>query len=207
MRRMKKYQITEWCHHFMENHVKEGDFCIDATAGNGNDTLFLCQLVGETGKVLAFDIQKEAVEHTKQRLSDAGIEEWAQVLLDSHTNMYKYVKRESVDCIVFNFGYLPGGDHQLATKADTSVEAIRQGLELLKVGGMMSLCIYSGGDSGFQERDAILSFLKSLDTKRYLVILSAYYNRPNNPPIPVMILKLKSDEAIRGNISDKRGKM
>lgn len=204
---MKKYQITEWCHHFMENHVKEGDFCIDATAGNGNDTLFLCQLVGETGKVLAFDIQKEAVEHTKQRLSDAGIEEWAQVLLDSHTNMYKYVKRESVDCIVFNFGYLPGGDHQLATKADTSVEAIRQGLELLKVGGMMSLCIYSGGDSGFQERDAILSFLKSLDTKRYLVILSAYYNRPNNPPIPVMILKLKSDEAIRGNISDKRGKM
>lgn len=187
--------------------MKEGDFCIDATAGNGNDTLFLCQLVGETGKVLAFDIQKEAVEHTKQRLSDAGIEEWAQVLLDSHTNMYKYVKRESVDCIVFNFGYLPGGDHQLATKADTSVEAIRQGLELLKVGGMMSLCIYSGGDSGFQERDAILSFLKSLDTKRYLVILSAYYNRPNNPPIPVMILKLKSDEAIRGNISDKRGKM
>lgn len=207
MRRMKKYQITEWCHHFMENHVKEGDFCIDATAGNGNDTLFLCQLVGETGKVLAFDIQKEAVEHTKQRLSDAGIEERAQVLLDSHTNMYQYVKRESVDCIVFNFGYLPGGNHQLATKADTSVEAIRQGLELLKVGGMMSLCIYSGGDSGFQERDAILSFLKSLDTKRYLVILSAYYNRPNNPPIPVMILKLKSDAAIRGNISDKRGKM
>ena len=47
MREMKRYQITEWCHHFMENHVKEGDLCIDATAGNGNDTLFLCELVGE----------------------------------------------------------------------------------------------------------------------------------------------------------------
>jgi len=200
VRRMKKYQITEWCHHFMENHVEEGDFCIDATAGNGNDTLFLCQLVGETGKVLAFDIQKKAVEHTKQRLSDAKMAERAAVLLESHTNMYKYAKRESVSCIVFNFGYLPGGDHQLSTQADTSIEAIRQGLELLKVGGMMSLCIYSGGDSGFQERDAILSFLKSLDTKRYLVILSSYYNRPNNPPIPVMILKLKSDEAIHGKM-------
>lgn len=207
MRRMKKYQITEWCHHFMENHVEEGDFCIDATAGNGNDTLFLCQLVGETGKVLAFDIQKKAVEYTKQRLSDAKMAERAEVLLESHTNMYKYAKRESVSCIVFNFGYLPGGDHQLSTQADTSIEAIRQGLELLKVGGMMSLCIYSGGDSGFQERDAILSFLKSLDTKRYLVILSSYYNRPNNPPIPVMILKLKSDEAVCENSSDRCGKI
>ena len=207
MRRMKKYQITEWCHHFMENHVEEGDFCIDATAGNGNDTLFLCQLVGETGKVLAFDIQKKAVEHTKQRLSDAKMAERAEVLLESHTNMYKYAKRESVSCIVFNFGYLPGGDHQLSTQADTSIEAICQGLELLKVGGMMSLCIYSGGDSGFQERDAILSFLKSLDTKRYLVILSSYYNRPNNPPIPVMILKLKSDEAVFENSSDRCGKI
>ena len=70
----------------------------------------------------------------------------------------------------------------------------------------MSLCIYSGGDSGFEERDAILSFLKCLDTKYYLVILSSYYNRPNHPPIPVMILKLKSDVAIHENTSDKHGK-
>ena len=173
MREMKRYQITEWCHHFMENHVKEGDLCIDATAGNGNDTLFLCELVGECGRVLAFDIQKEAVENTKKRILEHQME-----------------KR----------------DHQLGTKADTSIEAIRQGLRLLKVGGMMSLCIYSGGDSGFEERDAILSFLKCLDTKYYLVILSSYYNRPNHPPIPVMILKLKSDVAIHENISDKHGK-
>lgn len=207
MRHMRNYQITEWCHHFIENHVKEGDVCIDATAGNGNDTVFLCRLVGEKGKVLAFDIQEEAVAHTRQRLLDVQMAKRAEVLLDSHTHMYKYVKRESISCIVFNFGYLPGGNHQLATRADTSVEAVRQGLGLLKVGGMMSLCIYSGGDSGFQERDAILSFLKSLDTKYYLVILSSYYNRPNHPPIPVMILKLKSDAATHESISDMHGKM
>ena len=130
----------------------------------------------------------------------------ADVFLESHTKMQKYAKEETVDCIVFNFGYLPGGDHQLATRADTSIEAIKQGLRLLKVGGMMSLCIYSGGDSGFEERDVILSFLKFLDTKYYLVILSSYYNRPNHPPIPVMILKLKSDVAIHENTSDKHGK-
>jgi tRNA1(Val) A37 N6-methylase TrmN6 len=187
---MKNYQITEWCHHFIREHVKQGDLCIDATAGNGNDTLLLCELVGEQGKVLAFDIQEQAVTNTRKRLEESGVLKQVEVLLESHTNMSRYAEPDSVSCIVFNFGYLPGGDHALATKKDSSIEAIREGLSLLKKGGMMSLCIYSGGDSGFEERDAILEELKMLDPKRYLVILSEYYNRPNNPPIPVMIIKL-----------------
>lgn len=187
---MKKYQITEWCHHFIREHVKQGDICIDATAGNGNDTQLLCELVGEHGKVFAFDIQEKAVQHTRERLEQANLLPRAEVLLESHVNMKHYVEEDSISCIVFNFGYLPGGDHSLATRKDTSIQAIHQGLTLLKKGGMMSLCIYSGGDSGFEERDAILEELKNLDSKRYLVILSSYYNRPNNPPIPVMVIKL-----------------
>lgn len=187
---MKNYQITEWCHHFIRGHVKAGDICIDATAGNGNDTKLLCELVGDSGKVFAFDIQEEAIANTKERLKQVDLLQRAEVLLDSHVNMKNYVAEDSVSCIVFNFGYLPGGDHALATRKDTSIEAIHTGLSLLKKGGMMSLCIYSGGDSGFEERDAILEELKKLDSKRYLVILSSYYNRPSNPPIPVMIIKL-----------------
>ena len=77
-----------------------------------------------------------------------------------------------------------------ATKGDTSIEALTQGLSLLRKGGLISLCIYSGGDSGFEERDAVLAWLASLDPHKYLVIRSDYYNRPNNPPIPVLIIKL-----------------
>ena len=187
---MKNYQITEWCHHFIREHVKEGDLCIDATAGNGNDTQLLCELVGDAGKVLAFDIQEEAISNTRKRLEQNALSERADVLLDSHVNMSKYAEAESVSCITFNFGYLPGGDHNLATKKESSITAIHEGLRLLKKGGMMSLCIYSGGDSGFDERDAILSALKELNGKQYLVIESIYYNRPNNPPIPVLIIKL-----------------
>ncbi len=187
---MKNYQITEWCHHFIREHVKQGDLCMDATAGNGNDTVLLCELVGETGKVIAFDIQEQAVGNTKRRLEEHGVAEWAEVVLDSHTNMSRYAEEDSVSCIVFNFGYLPGGDHNLATRKESSVTAIREGLRLLKKGGIMSLCIYSGGDSGFEERDAILAELKQLNPKNYLVVLSEYYNRPNNPPIPVLVLKL-----------------
>ncbi len=190
---MKKYQITEWCHHFIKEHVQEGDCCIDATAGNGNDTQLLCELVGDNGRVYAFDIQEDAIEHTRQRLERMGLLNRAELLCESHVKMKQYVACK-VRCIVFNFGYLPGGDHSLATTKETSILAIHEGLDLLMKGGIMSLCIYSGGDSGFEERDAILEELKKLDSKRYLVIISSYYNRPNHPPIPALIIKLGGNE-------------
>ena len=99
--------------------------------------------------------------------------------------------KESVSAIVFNFGYLPGGNHSIATKPDTSIRAIEEGLKLLKPDGIMSLCIYSGQDSGYEERDAILSYLKGLDTKHWLVILNQFYNRKNDPPIPAFIVRLR----------------
>lgn len=66
---MKNYQITQWCAAFIRQQVQEGDFCIDATMGNGNDTLLLSQLCGESGKVLAFDIQEQALTATQKRLN------------------------------------------------------------------------------------------------------------------------------------------
>ena len=187
---MKNYQITAWCHHFIRDHVREGDVCIDATAGNGNDTQLLCELVGDAGRVLAFDIQEQAIAHTRKRLQDRNLDKRAELFLESHINMRNYVADETVSCIVFNFGYLPGGDHKLATRKESSIIALHEGLRVLKKGGIMSLCIYSGGDSGFEERDALLRELKELDGKQYLVVLSSYYNRPNHPPIPVLIVKL-----------------
>lgn len=183
------YQITSYVQHFINEHVKEGDTCIDATAGNGHDTLFLCKLVKERGKVIAFDIQKEALEHTADLLERNGCQ--AQLVLRSHEDMAEYAQEGSVDCIVFNFGYLPGGDHGKATKAESSIAAVEVGLKLLKKGGIMTLCIYSGQDTGFEERDALLEYLRQLDSGKYLVIASFYYNRPNNPPIPVIIRKIK----------------
>lgn len=187
---MKNFQITQWSAHFIEEQVKPGDFCIDATMGNGNDTLLLSRLCGESGQVLAFDIQEQALNHTRERLQKAAAPENYTLLLESHSHMSQYARPETVSCIVFNLGYLPSGDHSKATKSNTSITAMEQGLFLLKKGGLLSLCIYSGGDSGFQERDDVLTWLKQLDSHKYLVIRSDYYNRPNNPPIPVLIIKL-----------------
>lgn len=185
-----KFQITQFCHNFVENYIEEGDICIDATAGNGNDTEFLCKMVGATGKVYAFDIQAAAIENTKERLQEAGLLERAELILDGHEKMCSYVSCE-VSAVLFNFGYLPGGDHRISTKSSTSIAAMEQALSLLKKGGVMNLCIYSGKDTGYEEKEQILSYLRDLDSKKWLVIVSSYFNRKNDPPIPVFVVRLK----------------
>ncbi len=176
-------------HHFIEEYVKPGDLCIDATAGKGRDTALLCKLVGETGRVLAFDIQEDALKQTAALLEQQKLAEHAQLYLESHVKMAEHAQSGTVACIVFNFGRLPGGDPQVFTRAETSVEAVRQGLELLKPGGVMSLSIYYGGPNGYEERDALLAFLKTIDDRRYSVLLSEWANRPGEPPLSAFIWK------------------
>ena len=186
---MRKLQITAWCQNMIRSQAPAGGFYIDATMGKGNDTLLFCELAGEDGKVLAFDVQEMAIEATRKRLEEHNVAQRAQLILDGHENMDKYASEESADVICFNFGYLPGGDHTVATSAQTSIEAVQKGLKILKDGGMMSLCIYSGGDTGFEEKEALLAFLKKLPAKEYTVIVNEYYNRENNPPLPVFVFK------------------
>ncbi len=174
-------------HKFIYEHVKLGAFCIDATAGRGRDTLFLCNLAGDHGKVLAFDIQEEAISSTKELLEKN--QKTATVILDSHSNIDQYAKKGTVDAIMFNFGWLPGGDHTKFSHGDTSCTAIEKGLEILKPGGVMSLCIYCGKETGFEEKETLLAFLKTLDQKKYSVLLTDYINRAGNPPIAVFITK------------------
>ena len=175
----------------LQMSIKPGSFCMDATVGKGNDTLFLAELVGEHGRVIGFDIQQEAIEITKELLKKNHMEERVQLYCESHVNLDRYAEENSVDGIMFNLGYLPGGDHSISTKGNTTIEALEKALLVLKPLGMISLAIYHGGDTGFEERDMVLEWLKQLDDKKYTVIISEFYNRPNYPPIAVQIIKEK----------------
>lgn len=193
MNETNSFSALDIIHKIIREHVKEGDICIDATAGRGNDTLFLCSLVGSGGKVTAFDIQRDAVESTKLLLDKNGMASRAEVLLRSHSEMGGLFESNSVSCITFNFGWLPKGDHNIFTKKETSIPAIESGLKLLKKGGIMTLIIYYGRETGFEERDALLEFLPTLDSKKYTVIEMPFVNRKNCPPIPIVILKDEED--------------
>lgn len=174
-------------HDFLRRQVKPGAVCIDATAGRGRDTALLCRLAGPAGRVLAFDIQADAVRQTRKLLEQEGLT--AEVIQDSHANMEQYAAPETVDCIVFNFGRLPGGDPHIFTVAESSIAAIDAGLRLLKPGGVMSLSLYYGGANGYEERDAILAHLRTLDDRRCSVLVCDWANRRNDPPMPIFLWK------------------
>ncbi len=186
---MKQSQITYWCHEVIRSQAPKGGLYVDATMGNGKDTVFLCGLAGEEGKVLAFDIQACALDEAKTLLEREGYAGRARLILDGHENMDQYVQDGTVDVICFNFGYLPGGDHSISTLPQTSLAAVSKGLSALKSGGMMSLCIYSGKDTGFEEKECLMEYLKGLPAKDFTVIENKYLNRGNHPPSPVFLFK------------------
>ncbi|MBQ4464982.1 MAG: class I SAM-dependent methyltransferase [Oscillospiraceae bacterium] len=185
----KHFSALQIIHHVLELYVQEGDFCIDATAGRGKDTLFLANLVGKTGQVTAFDIQEDAVNSTNALLTEHGVNGYAKAILDSHANMANYAQEGTVSAITFNFGWLPGGDHNVFTRPESSIRAIEEGLKLLKPDGIMTLILYYGRETGFEERDALLEFLPTLDSDLYTVVEMPFVNRQNCPPIPIVIFK------------------
>lgn len=185
----RRTPITQYCHERIQQMIKKPLLCIDATAGTGKDTVFLAKYAEKKGRVISMDIQEMAIEQTRTRLAKEQLSDRVEVVLDSHAHIDKYAKEGSVSIIMFNLGYLPGGDHSLSTKAETTIEALKKGLRLLQEGGMISLLIYSGGDSGFDEKNQVLAWLRDLPDDKYTVLVEAFYNKPNNPPLPVYILK------------------
>lgn len=174
-------------HDFLRRQVKPGAVCIDATAGKGRDTALLCRLAGKNGRVIAFDIQEAAVEQTRALLAEQGLT--AEVVQDSHAHMARYAAPGTVDCIVFNFGRLPGGDARIFTTAASSLPAIDAGLTLLRPGGVMALALYYGKENGYEEKNAILSHLKSINDRSFTVLACDWLNRRNDPPLPIFIWK------------------
>lgn len=181
---LQPMNITEY---FINTYINPGDVVIDATAGNGNDTEKLCRAVDTDGTVYAFDVQEVALEETRRRLRASGLSN-ANLIFDSHSELDRYVTKP-VKAVVFNLGYLPGGDHTLHTHADTTIAAIDKSLALLTEDGFVSVTVYYGKNSGTVEKDAVMEYLKQLDYKKYTVVVHDFYNRPNNPPLTIIITK------------------
>ena len=176
-------------HVLLKKVVKKGDTVIDATCGAGNDTVFLANLVGENGKVISFDIQECAINLAKEKVQNNSVEDVVKFINDGHENIDLYVK-DSVCAVIFNLGYLPNGDHSIATNYETTIIAIKKALNVLKRNGIVVIVIYSGGDSGFLEKDKVLEFLSKLSQKDYNVMKIDFINQINNPPILACIEKI-----------------
>ena len=175
----------QMAHAFLEEVVTDEDIVVDATMGNGYDTLFLARLAK---KVYAFDIQEQAIEQTTKRLAEAKLDN-VELFLTGHENVDQYV--ESIKAAIFNLGYLPSADKTVITQPHTTIQALEKLCQRLVAGGRIAVMIYYGHAGGDVERDAVLDFVSQLPQQEFTVALYKTINQINQPPFLVMIEKLK----------------
>ena len=175
----------EMAHDFLAQVITKDDVVVDATMGNGHDTLFLAKLAKQ---VYAFDIQEQALEKTSQRLQEAGLTN-VDLLLQGHETVDQFVRE--VKAAIFNLGYLPSADKSIITQPQTTIEALDKLCHILIKGGRIAIMIYYGHEGGDIERDAVMDFVSQLPQQEYTATIYRTLNQINNPPFLVMIEKLE----------------
>lgn len=184
-------RIIPFAHDLLSNAIKENDIVIDATCGNGNDTLFLCNLVGNSGHVYAFDIQASAIESSQEKTTAENFDH-VTYILDSHAKMDSYIPEElhgKISGAIFNLGYLPRSDKKIITQPATTIEAIDKSLGFLKKNGLVIVVVYHGHDGGKEEKHSVLQFTENLAQEDYAVLKYQFINQKNNPPFVLAIQK------------------
>lgn len=175
-------------HLLLSEVLAPGGSAVDATAGNGHDTLFMARQVGPQGKVYAIDIQAPALQNAAILLQKAGVIEWVTLLNNSHEEMEQLVPAP-VDAVIFNLGYLPGGDHHLVTTGETTAKALKSALKMLKTEGRIVLVIYTGHPGGQDELAAVEQVVNSLDRSLYRAVRLNFINRSAQAPVVIAIEK------------------
>ena len=175
------FSITNWCHRYLEEFLTEGDTVIDATAGNGHDTLFLAQHVGASGRVFSIDIQEAALTKTGTYLNRLPTQN-VTLIHGDHRHITSLIPRAGhphIKAILFNLGYLPGGDKNITTEPESTIEAITQAWSLLQCAGVLSIICYPGHPTGQEELKAVRKWLNPLPHAQISKIFL-----PNKPAAP-----------------------
>lgn len=168
--------------------LQAGDHAVDATCGNGHDTLLLAELVGSSGKVWAFDIQDSAIQATARKLSLACQADQVTMVNSGHEQMAEHVTA-TITTVVFNLGYRPGGDRGIITRPETTLAAFDQSLQLLLPGGILAATVYPGHEGGASERCAIDAWASQLEPAAFHVWNMGQINTPGDAPYFILVQK------------------
>ncbi len=185
-------------HALLAEVLLPGDLAVDLTAGNGHDSCFLYQTVGAGGRVLAFDLQEVALQTSARRLSDAGarifgpedhppdfpLTAGVHLIHACHGRLQEYLQ-EPAKVIIANLGYLPGSETEVATREDTTLQALQQALPLLAKGGRMAVVAYVGHPGGRSEAQKVEQLFSSLPAEYWNVLSLNACNRQNAPRLLV----------------------
>lgn len=198
-------------------------YLIDATAGNGHDTLFLATLAGRKGRVFAFDIQRQAILQTRQLLQEhdvsylvrtadqerVGFDVFDQpvtLIQADHAVMLDQIPtvvHGRVEVIMFNLGYLPGGDKSCITQTASTLAALNTALQLLSPTGLLSVIAYPGHPGGFEETATVEDWFRSQQSVgQGTHILSASARDSTGPRLLALQRRLPDGEIHRTPMTD-----
>jgi len=160
---MAYLSITEKAHQLAAEIIEPGDSIIDATAGNGHDTLALANMVGRQGNVIAFDIQASALAISRERLHSYGLNHIVKLILAGHEQLDTLYPKPLPPprLILFNLGYLPGGDKTISTDQSTTIIALEKSWEMLSAKGRLIVVCYPGHPAGAIESQAVETWFEA----------------------------------------------
>ena len=155
-------RLTQLAHQFLEAQLHKGDLAIDATAGNGHDTVKLAQLVGPEGCIIAIDIQAQAIAATQDHLKAIPFPPEYQLIQADHARILNQLiatYAHKANAITFNLGYLPGNNKKVHTQAETTLLALEASATLLAPSGLLLVTAYPGHPSGQKEARAVKEWM------------------------------------------------
>jgi len=182
---MKHISLVNAAHELVKDKLHSGAIAIDATIGNGHDTLFLAEQVTTSGKIYGFDIQPSALRITRCRLEQASLSDCVTLFQANHAVMTGKIPVQyhgKVCAVMFNLGYLPGGDKSLMTLADTTLTALSSAGRMLSVGGILTVLAYPGHSGGDSETHQVRLWCDQLNREQFTVrILTVAEYKPSAP--------------------------
>ncbi len=177
---------------FIGQVLNEGDIAVDATAGNGKDTVFLAEHVGETGHVYAFDIQEIALDRTRRLLQEFHLNHRCTLIRACHSKLLDHIPaslHKHIRAVMFNLGYLPGGDRSITTDVETTMAAVRSAFYLLNVGGRISIVVYPGHPAGTEESEALIHWSRRFPRDIAIAVQYRRLNSSDRSPYLILIEK------------------
>lgn len=184
-----KPNAVELMYFLLDNYNLKIDTIIDMTLGNGKDAFNLLSKY-QSSFLYGFDIQQTAVDTSKNYLLEKFPESRFSLICDNHINIKNYLDKKA-DLVIYNLGYLPGGDKSIKTGSSSTIKSLKIILnEFLNLNGLVFITAYTGHPGGEEEYDELIKYINQLDQKKYNAINFNYINQKNHPPKLIAIERL-----------------
>ncbi|KAA9302113.1 MULTISPECIES: class I SAM-dependent methyltransferase [Aerococcus] len=189
------HNIIQIYHHIIEEALRPGMTALDGTAGTGQDTAFLARLVGPQGRVYAFDIQKQAIQRSQDRLNKEALAQQVTLIQADHAQLDQHLPDDlEIDLACFNLGYLPGADKAIITQGQSTCQAIDSCCQYLKAGAKILVAAYLGHPGGMEEYETVCQHLAQYPQESYNISQVQFLNQRNLPPRLIVIEKRGGDQ-------------